>query len=96
MGVINFYILDLENVATASRRCIGVVSKTRLRSACGWITPTTVESVVAECTRYIRWSTVTLQFHYLDLFWISRISCHAAVGNILTNIASAVAELLVY
>ena len=33
--VSNFYILDLENVATASRRCIGVVNKSRRRSACG-------------------------------------------------------------
>ena len=32
--VSNFYILDLENVATASR-CIGVVNKSRRRSASG-------------------------------------------------------------
>ena len=33
--VSNFYILTLKNVATASRRCIGVVNKSRRRSACG-------------------------------------------------------------
>jgi len=40
---------DLENFATASRWCTGVVKKTRRRSGL-WITPTTVERVVAECT----------------------------------------------
>ena len=33
--VTHFYILDLENFATASRWCNGVVNKNRRRSACG-------------------------------------------------------------
>ena len=31
----NFYIVELENVATASHRCIGVINKSRRRLACG-------------------------------------------------------------
>jgi len=44
----NFCISDLENFATASRRFIGVINK--LVDGQLWITSTTVESVVAECT----------------------------------------------
>jgi len=49
--VSNFYIVDLENVATASRRCTGVI-KVYVESSMVslWITHTTVERVVAECT----------------------------------------------
>ena len=41
--------LDFENSATASRWCIGVVSKI-CRWSSLWITRTTVERVVTECT----------------------------------------------
>jgi len=70
----NFYILDLENFATASRRCIGAVSKTRRRSACGL-------HLRRSCWMHkfiTRWSTATLYlvyFHYFTLFWICRASC---------------------
>jgi len=44
--VSNFYILDLENFVTGSRRCTGVINVD------GQLVdlPTTVERVVAECT----------------------------------------------
>jgi len=48
--VSNVYILDLENFATASRRCIGVINKLVVSTVSLWITHTTVERVVAECT----------------------------------------------
>ena len=49
-------ILDLENFVQQED---GVVNITR-RQLSSWITPTTVERVVAGCTKFItRWSTVT-------------------------------------
>jgi len=42
----NFYILDLENVATASCRC----GQQQSSMTSLWITPTMVERVVAGCT----------------------------------------------
>jgi len=48
--VSNFCISDLENFATENRRCIGVINKLVDSTVSLWITPTTVERVVAECT----------------------------------------------
>jgi len=71
--------LDLENFATASPWCISVVNKTRWRPTL-WIAPTTVERVVAGCTKFItRWLTVTLLLHYFALFWTCRTSCSYTV-----------------
>jgi len=44
----NFCILDLENFATASLRCIGVNRVINSSTVSVWITPTTVERVMAE------------------------------------------------
>jgi len=49
--VSNFYILDLENFATANRRCIGVVNKLVDGQVVDY-TCTTVKRVVTECTVY--------------------------------------------
>ena len=46
--VSNFFILDLENFATARPRCIFVINKL----VDSQITPTPVERVMAECTSY--------------------------------------------
>ena len=48
--VSNFYMLDLENVVIASGLCIGVSNKLVDSTVSLWITPTTVDRVVAECT----------------------------------------------
>ena len=63
-----FYILDVENFATASRRCTGVINvdgqlvgytvETVLSITVSTVTPSTVERVVAECTSLLyvgRW-----------------------------------------
>jgi len=46
----NFCISALENFATASRQCIGVINKLVDSTVSLWVTPTKVERVVAECT----------------------------------------------
>jgi len=66
--VSNFYILVLENFATASRRCTGVINEL----LDGQLVDYTYDSRV-HCGRMhkfiISWSTVTFSFHYFDLFW---------------------------
>ena len=105
--VSNFYIVDLENFATASRR-IQLISTTRLwsvfydtyrtmeatRPRHGW-----VHMFIRHCP------TVTLQFHNFDLFRTCRTSVVSALlcGNWqdfnlhdASRGPSAIAELLVY
>ena len=75
--------MDLENFATA--RHIGVqVLSTNSSTVSLWITTMAVERIVAECASlfgysYSRWSTVTLELHYFDVFWTCRTSCSYTV-----------------
>jgi len=79
----NFYILDLENFATASHQCIGVINNSRRQSACGlhlrrssalWLNAQ-VYYMLVDCNPL----TPLLRF-VLDLSYKSFL--HAAVDNI--------------
>jgi len=86
--VSNFYIFDLENVAKASRRCIGVINKTHRRSARGlhlrrstasWLNAQVYYTLV-DCnpvTPLLRFTGLVAQVVPTLLY--------AAVGNVLTD-----------
>jgi len=75
--VSNFYILDLENFATAGCQCIGVINKL----VDGQLVHCTYdgEHVMAECINLLYMSTVTLWLHYFALLWTCRKSCSYTV-----------------
>ena len=81
----NFYILDLENFATPSHRCIHVINQ--LVDVSLWITPTTVKRVIAECRRVyytlVDCNPLTpLLRLVLDLSYTLFLHCYAAVNKI--------------
>ena len=98
--VSNFCISDLENFATENRRCIGLINKLVDSTVSFWITPTTVERVVAKCTSLLvdcNALTPFLRF-VLDLSYKLFLHCYLAVGKILNDTshrASVIAEVLV-
>ena len=98
--VSNFCISDLENFATASRQCIGVINKLVDSTVSLWITSTAVERVVAECTSLgllvdCNHLTPFLRF-VLDLSYKLFRHYYLAVGKILASRGSSmIAELLV-
>ena len=82
--VSNFYILDLENFATASRRCTGVNFCQRRRPACGlhlrrlsasWLIVQVYYTLV-----YCKPLTPLLRF-VLDSSYKLYLHCYAAVGK---------------
>ena len=78
--VSNFYILDLENFATASRLCTGTPINSSTVSL--WITLTTVKCVVTECTSHtlIYCNTLTPLLRFvLDLSYKLYLHCYARI-----------------
>jgi len=99
----NFYILDLVNVATAIHRCIGVVNKSRWRSACGLHLRRSIASWLNAQVYYtlVDCNPLTPLLRFVpDLSYKLFLHCYAAVGKIFywhiaSRGSSAVAELLV-
>ena len=84
----NFYIVDLENVAIASRRCIDVVKKYRRRSAgelqirrpsASWLNAQVYYTLV-DCN-----PLTPLLLFVVDLSYKLFLHCYAVVGKISTD-----------
>ena len=81
--VSNFYILDLENFVTASRRCTSDINVD------GQLVDSTYDGRARRGWMHkfiIRWPTVTLWLHYFDWFWNFRTSCTYSVMQQLARI----------
>jgi len=82
--VSNFYIVDLENLATASRLYTGDIHNS---TVVGWfMTPIRqwkwLECITVECTFITHRPTLTLQVHNIDLFRTCRTSSSALLHGI--------------
>ena len=81
--VSNFYIVDLENFATASRRYTGIVTGYYRRRFVydTWDNGSRLGRVMVECTLSITHSLrLNLQFHTIDLVRTCRISSFCTVA----------------
>ena len=76
--VSNLYILDFENFATRSRRCIGVIKKLFEGQLVDYTYDAGARRGWMHKCIILRWLTVTLKLHYFDLFWTST-SCSYTV-----------------
>ena len=81
--VINFYIVDLENFATASRRYTGAIHNTSVAGL--FMTPIgqwkRLDRVMIECTCLLHIGPpLTLQLHNFDLFRTCRTSSFCTVA----------------
>jgi len=82
--VSNFYIMDLGNFATTSRRCIQVLS-TNSSTVGVWITPMLNAQVYYKLTLVDCNPLTPLLRFVLDLSYKLFLHCYAAVGRISTD-----------
>ena len=77
--VSNFYILDLENFASASHRRLSAINKLIIGQHVDYAYG--VERVVAECTSLVDCNPLTPLLRFvLDLYKLLRLQCFDAVG----------------